>query len=42
MEFLNSRRIVFRNRLREQDEFGDELDRAVRSFEGVLKLKLAR
>lgn len=42
LEFLNSRRIVFKNRLSEQDEYGDELEQAVRNFEGVLKLKLAR
>lgn len=42
LEFLNSRRLVFKNRLSDQDEFGDELERAVSNFEAVLKRKLAR
>lgn len=41
-EVLNSRRFVFKNRLSEKDEYGEELDQAVRKVEGALKLKLAR
>lgn len=42
LEDLNSRRDVFTNRLSERDDYGDELVRAVRNFEGALKVKLAR
>lgn len=42
LEALNSRRLVFKNRLSDKDDYGDELDRAVRNFEGALKVKLAR
>ncbi|MDD0975756.1 hypothetical protein [Pseudomonas fontis] len=42
LEALNSRRLVFKYRLRDKDDYGDELERAVRNFEGALKVKLAR
>lgn len=41
LEFLKSRRMALRNRLSAEDNYGEELERAVRIFEGALKSKLA-